>query len=51
MDVVVKVQEVAAPVHQARTRTIQGLVAAALMEGVRKGIIAFRNPQAQVVIA
>ena len=44
MDVVVKVREVAATVGQARTRTIQGLGAAALLEGARRGIIALKHP-------
>lgn len=50
MDVVVKVREVAATVRQASTRTIQGLGAAALLEGATWGIIAPAHPQPQMVI-
>ena len=44
MDVVVKVREVAATVRQTRTRTIQGLGSAALLEGANWGIIASKHP-------
>ena len=50
MDVVIKVREVAATVGQASTRTIQGLGAAALLEGATWGIIAPAHPQPQMVI-